>query len=384
MKKPTLILFVFLLIFSCRQKQATKTEFISIDFSSLRSTAFFDKSVFEYAEYIHLEAKDGALVGNNPKLILQNGIFYIYDRNKNKVSLFDKTGKFVNNVGVIGRGPGEYIGSEDFLVDKKSNNVEILSLQNQRIYRYKNDGSFIDTLNVRTYAYSFVKDSEGNYWICKGPYDQENRFIGKEQIYKMNEFGEVLKKYLPFDNIAISTPMQEESLTELNGSVFFKAWFDNTVYKISDNGAEAAVIFDFKERSLPKDILMTPADQFINKLMEKEFLTIQKYLENDDYIYAGMENGDVTKFYHYLYNKETSKAVFYEMNQDNPKRLGLGTAKILTEKNELIFIADPVFLSELLSSNSNLFSPSKEIPAIDEKSNNVIVKLKIRNFSNSH
>lgn len=378
MKKTTLILLVLLLAFSCRQKQATKTEFINIDFSSQRSTAFFDKSVFESAEYIHLEAKEEALVGNNPKLILQNGIFYIYDRDKNKVSLFDKTGKFVNNVGVIGRGPGEYIGSEDFLVDKKSNNVEILSLQNQRIYRYKNDGSFIDTLNVRTYAYSFVKDSEGNYWICKGPYDQENRFIGKEQVYKMNEFGEVLKKYLPLDNIAISTPMQEESLTEVNGSVFFKAWFDNTVYKISDNGAEAAVIFDFKERSLPKDILMTPADQFINKLMEKEFLTIQKYLENDDYIYAGMENGEVTKFYHYLYNKETSKAVFYEMNQDNPERLCLGTAKILTEKNELIFIADPVILSELLSSGSNLFSTSKEIATMDEKSNNVIVKLKIR------
>jgi len=116
---------------------------------------------------------------------------------------------------------------------------------------------------------------------------------------------------------------------------------------------------------------MTPADQFINKLMEKEFLTIQKYLENDDYIYAGIENGDITKFYHYLYNKKTSKAVLYEMNQDNPERLGLGTAKILTENNEL------------LSSGSNLFSPSKDIPTMDEKSNNVIVKLKIRNFTNT-
>jgi len=135
--------------------------------------------------------------------------------------------------------------------------------------------------------------------------------------------------------------------------------------------AEPAAIFDFKGRSLPKDILMTPADQFINKLMEKEFLTIQKYLENDDYIYAGIENGDITKFYHYLYNKKTSKAVLYEMNQDNPERLGLGTAKILTENNEL------------LSSGSNLFSPSKDIPTMDEKSNNVIVKLKIRNFTNT-
>jgi len=378
MKNTTLILLIVLSVFSCKQKNTKNSEIVNIDFSSQKSISFFDNEVFKSVDYTLLEANEGAMLGNKPKLILQNNIYYIYDRDKYYVTLFDLTGKFINKVGVVGRGPGEYVLSEDFLVDKKTNNVEIISLQNEMIYQYKSDGTFIDTLYTGTYAFSFTKDDDGNYWICKGPYGEENDIKGKEQIYKINGKGELLKKYLPIDNIAFRNPMPEESLTEVNGNLFFKIWFDNTVYRISDNGAEPVAIFDFKERSITKDILMTPPEQFINKLMEKEFLTIQKYLENDDYIYAGIENGDVTKFYHYLFNKKTSKAVFYEMNKDNTFRMGLGTAKILTDKNELIFIGDPVILNELINSGNNLFSSAKEIPAMDEKSNNVIVKLKIR------
>ena len=79
-------------------------------------------------------------------------------------------------------------------MDTERGVVEILSYYNKKIYSYSLDGRFIGDRNGIN-ACSFIKRSNGNYWLCKGVTADEQ--IGNEQIYEVDKQNKVIRKYLP-------------------------------------------------------------------------------------------------------------------------------------------------------------------------------------------
>lgn len=95
------------------KQQEGSVPFYAVDFLEIEKMKGIDVSlskVVEELELIRLENKEEALskthlcsidISDNYLLIIQDGVL--------PVQLFTRSGSFINNVGGVGQGPGEYI-----------------------------------------------------------------------------------------------------------------------------------------------------------------------------------------------------------------------------------------------------------------------------------
>ncbi len=73
---------------------------------------------------------------------------YICVRQENEtVKLFNKSGKFITNIGKVGQGPGEYQFVYDIAIDEKSKSIYVTST-GKSILKYNTNGDYIRNINL--------------------------------------------------------------------------------------------------------------------------------------------------------------------------------------------------------------------------------------------
>ena len=131
--KPTLYLFITLFLVSCGSEQkklaviGTRSgDLITVKPYEVKDTVNINISDFvEDIEIVRLETSKDALVRPAPVYISEN---YILTGSKPNKLFERKTGKFIGNVGNVGRGPGEYfINIIDAQIDEESGSIFMLS-----------------------------------------------------------------------------------------------------------------------------------------------------------------------------------------------------------------------------------------------------------------
>ncbi len=373
----TIILSACLLLLSCNAHKESKVT--TINFSEEENCDIFSNESMELAGFTPLDSIGSPIVSSDSKMVESDGYYYFFDNSKMVVHRFDRSGKFLNSIGTRGRGPTEYSAVEDFCIDPANGNIEFLSLMAQQLYIYNNDGAFISTFKIQGYPYSFTKFDDGSYLFCKGQVADENVKIGNAQLYTIDKAGVVKERYLPIEkNNAFQTPMRDESIQVSNGNVFFKAWFTGDVYEITKSGPRHVTTIDFKDRAYDKTILEKSTDAFMEFLTAVNPYNIGRYLENENYIYIYVTDANYQKFYHLLHNKTSGKTKITNAIRDNSKYPAIGPAKSLSPNNELLFLIDPIVISDLRNNSDNPFNGTLEIPSISDNSNAILVNFKVK------
>ena len=92
-------------------------------------------------ETVKLDGKDEALVGHGPVYVSDN---YILVRESNNVpcKLFRRDGSFVDKVGSLGQGPGEYTDVCDMQIDEQAEHIYLLPFRSKAIYVYDLKGNY--------------------------------------------------------------------------------------------------------------------------------------------------------------------------------------------------------------------------------------------------
>ena len=92
-------------------------------------------------ETVKLDGKDEALVGHGPVYVSDN---YILVRESNNVpcKLFRRDGSFVDKVGSLGQGPGEYTDVYDMQIDEQAEHIYLLPFRSKAIYVYDLKGNY--------------------------------------------------------------------------------------------------------------------------------------------------------------------------------------------------------------------------------------------------
>src|SRR5690606_6793095 len=70
------------------------------------------------------------------------------DKHKSSLSVFDITGRFLNQIGRQGRGPTEYINIRDFDVNESTGHVLIYDDYTRKIFQFLSDGTFIKEVQM--------------------------------------------------------------------------------------------------------------------------------------------------------------------------------------------------------------------------------------------
>ena len=377
--KIIIILSVCFFALSCKTNQ--KPKITTILFSEVENFNLFSNKSLELLSYIPLETAGSPIVNSTSKMIEYNNTYYFFDQFKMVVYRFDKYGKFLNKIGSKGRGPTEYSRVEDFCIDPANGNVEFLSLTSQQIYQYTKEDTYISKIKIEGYPYSFTKFDNGMYLFCKGQVEDKNSQIGKAQLYISDNTGNIKETYLPIEkNTAFLTPLRDESIQVTNGKIFFKTWFTGDVYEITKKGPIHTVTIDFKDKAYSKDLLTKTTEEFMQFLNSINPFNIDKYLENENYIYSFIMDAKAENSYHLLYSKKSCKTIITKASRDNSNNAIIGSAKRITPTDELHFLIDPITLLDLRNTTNNSFNSSLDVSFLTENSNSVLVKFKIRSF----
>ncbi len=170
------------LLSSCGQQQAWDGGLISVQYDRLPQAE--DILLSDWVgepEFIALDSSDPEALIDGGEITVSDRHIGIYSPRETLFKLFDRaTGKFLRNIGNIGRGPGEYTGISFAQIDETGGKVWISTLYTNNIYSYDiSTGRLCEDLPLAyegngnpNQGYNFMVDSKARTVTIAGvPYD---------------------------------------------------------------------------------------------------------------------------------------------------------------------------------------------------------------------
>lgn len=258
------LLFILLAILSChrnsKKKLSDSTSFYTIPFNEIIKNQR-QVNLSEIAtdiEFIELENSSDALITFIDGMKLVKDYIFI-DSGKSPIKQFSRDGKFIRQIGKIGRGPGEYDNCRIFSVDDKNRLIYIQGNALSKISVYNFTGKFVKSIEYPaigrwrnvwsrdSFFVSFQEPMEGNEPYVFMEHNElgdtlqaiPNRIFwnNDEQYYNM---------YLGFVN----------PFYRFEEKLHMKSWYNDTVYTYNKSNRIVPKFFiDLGKHKLPDDLI---------------------------------------------------------------------------------------------------------------------------------
>lgn len=334
-------------------------------------------------EYIVLEDTPNSLLGTIVHTALCDSFIFVHDIKK--VLQFDRHGKFIRQIGTIGRGPGEYSSVNDFCIDNK--NIYILPFDGKEVKVYDFKGQFIRSIQSPHPQVSQIVLKDTGSLIFHSPINPGRSHNLEFNWFVTDKQGNVLTKirnYLDRSN--------ERGLTTLFGPMYlfnhevrFKEYGIDTLYYFKNSKKEPYAIFNQGKLKMDPDPDF-PGITFIeHRERVKDKVWIDNFMVEDaDYLFFTVQWG-FSKAAYCTYNKQTSEVTI--LKDDGFKNNLDGGPKFFPQYiyNDSILVdwIDPIKLLEIVNSDksqevttdkSGVFKKLKD--QLTETSNPVMMVLK--------
>lgn len=149
MKNIIIVSLVLFLLNGCSSKQnknnqtgishiSRNEKLLEIDVDKARTVDRISySSLFSNPKTIILETNKDCLIKSIDRMQVYKSKIYILDRQTQSLFAFDLNGTFLNKIGTVGGGPGEYTDVSDFIIDENENILYMLDNYSSRLYQYK-------------------------------------------------------------------------------------------------------------------------------------------------------------------------------------------------------------------------------------------------------
>ena len=339
--------------------------------------------VYEQIAYVPLETTSKALLSDIQKILIHNDTIIVKVENSNSnshVFSFDIKGNFINSVGKIGKGPGEYINPMDILVDSRSSTVEILDAALLKIIKYDFTGNLLNETKIDFLGspFNFIKNDRDSYFYYMSNNTVDDKNV--HNLYLVDGKGKIEDKFLPipesFQNLRLISP---NNLQNTPSGKFAIPSPSFTVYELSDKNVRERFCFDFGELSMPMEGLKLETDK--KKL---DFLSNNKFITRIDNFFISNNTIFFTVFYdkkfiYFWYDLDKDFYITYKYDSDP------GIDDVLIKYSYPFTVYRNSFVSWQHSYELNLESLNNQLGLNDENrkitnnSNPVLIFSKLRN-----
>jgi len=316
MKRTLFIAFsVLLLAVSC--KESVKTEIVTapveltIETEAIRPAYGFSKS-----ELIPLELNDLSLVGTIDKLIVNNDMIFILDKEITKsVFCFSTAGNFLFKINSIGEGEGNF--SKPYDLNLLNESLYVLDILQRKIMVFDLEGNFKHEKPV-PFEEPVVKFFPINQDLTA--YHMDGRSYGSEETDFIRVFDNRDSTFSIQGVSDIGSTDAYQIPIEFSGNAgnvrFLHAWTD-TIYKISEKGIEAEFILNFGADRLDKKVKKLPLMDMRKFIMENPYVfNAANLVENEEYLSfhwirskEGFANSEEQNYVSYF--KKSTGALFH-------------------------------------------------------------------------
>ena len=340
-----------LFFFCCKQKTQFDINLAVFEQEKIKKTEIIKFDNTEYidsCQFIQLETTEKSLFGEITQLETFEEKFYIYDRQTKKIKVFDHTGKFLNDIGKLGQGPGEYINISFFFLNPKEKKIGLYDPSKSAIHEYTLIGNFLRTVKLPNnqdlscvrksvfiddfiFCYSCINDGENYTYIILS----SNNYL-------------VVKTFCPYP-VKPLNPMyaivMNHPFSFVDGKFHYLSLFSDTIFAYVN---EEAIPYLFVETGKP-NISSTSLKERELDFVDNPLQTCVEVWRDDKYSPGFTELGETDRFIIIRYNFNNSFYFLDKMKNsgfhvENSFLPNLGTPSAI-EGNKIIRIWNPFDIS---------------------------------------
>lgn len=250
-------------------------------------------------DYISLETSDSSYLSLIQDVKSYKDRLYVVDF-PGRILVFDKSGKFLHQIGQEGEGPGEFYNLSSFVIDEDSETLYIAS--GRRLISYTIDNEYLSEKSFPFFIdYIELIDKDLNLIAAKDGVKSGDKFINQRSLFKVNsdldmvdsisllklELNEETGAIYPYKNYVSEIEGEKFIYTPV---LFNESIIRDTLYKIDNTSLKPELKLDFAPPLFNEDgkklILIK------NVILSKNFLICEYNREGISSLYIGARNTD--------------------------------------------------------------------------------------------
>ncbi len=252
---------------SCKSRESTLFEF---DPRSLDENEITLSEIADEVTYIPLENSFPLGAIYNIKFI--NNTIYFSSKDVG-ILAFDREGKTLKKIGVIGRGPGEYLYKNNFTVNEKTETVYILDRGDIIKVFFRKTGQFIRSFPLQEHGVSEAIEYYNSKLFVSYAIQFEN---ARYKWIVFDTLGNVIKKTEREIPVFTANYGNGETIYKFENRIYYWNNYTDTVFSVlPDLRKESSFIISPGEHRPPRSKLS------LEQLMQNKFLNLNKIFETN-------------------------------------------------------------------------------------------------------
>lgn len=288
------------------------------------STSQIDLSSFiSEIDFIALETSARCVIRSINKVLSDEGSYIIHDKDNKAIFRFDEDGKYLNQIGIIGKGPKEYTECWDVSLDRFKKEVSVLDLSGRKIVRYKYDGSFVGTTRMKFLYTQHEYTRTGFVFRTQGSHNIATPAIDGYCLAFSDENHVITGQVLTDNKDKKNNYTTVNPLRKFSDRIYFSFPYRNEIFKIENNQAYPAFRIDFGKIGWDSGL---DTDE-LNRQEMKE-LTMKYEFFNGDYVvsdnYLFFQTFGQNKAGYMVYYSLSTGAMKYGYHFNDPESSSIG------------------------------------------------------------
>ena len=398
MKKIILLSLVVSFV-SCQNVKETNSSVknILLDMDTKKELRLSE--IADTVEVILLEQTDESDIARVERILPYKEKYYVMSSigfSNGRVHVFDKDGNFIQKIDKRGGGPGEYEDLQDIAINSRNDELVFMT-QPKGIFRYDLEGNFISKVKGG-YGMNVAADAQGNFYKTDRCYEETpNRLLminDKDSI----SFGKIEADYFVMVNHYSFT----NEFDSHNGRVYYSYPCCDTIFDVTGGKKVPVWYIDYNGKNLPVDKIFAE-DKSLDesrkvKAKYRDCFSTDVFQVTENFLYVGSVDGEkhgIVSLYSFKTGNVMSghRLVDDVFFPDNTFTFRPFRMPIAVEGNSLLWLVDPSWLLQGYEYYKENLSPDKRneycklhpqvtevCSKLDEESNPVLLKIKIRNF----
>jgi hypothetical protein len=295
---------------------------INLESDQKKEQSVFLSSLGKELEYIPLETNPNSLIGDNPHFKFTSDYIFVADAPYGRLLQFDKTGKFIKQIGANGRGPGEYTTASSFCIDQRKERIFIMSCWSKcRIMEFDFDGKYIQSFDLPWDSNGFlVLDTLGFVFQVADYSPSAGGVIPGNRDYSFLENNLIITDFKCKPLFKVKRHFIRESNLEGSSIAFY--YYDNelrfqqfgvdTLYILKKNKLEPFAVFNLGKSKMDPNVKFGRSNAEIQEKIreiEKEIF-IRRIAENKEYLFVSLNMGLSDSSKPFIFNKRTTQLTF--------------------------------------------------------------------------
>jgi hypothetical protein len=257
MEKVFLWMGISIILAGCSDKKAVdKYPVIDVVSSIGDYQTTYCSDFFSSIELIPLETNKNFLISNNPIVFVYDSLILVststsvyYFSDERNLFVFNRSGKFLNQIGRMGKGPGEFRYVAEVFLNVETSTIFVYDYTN--ILEYEFNGKFIRSSPVPTLNSKF---------ISRISYVDDDLFVGsiyygnKDKYCLFDRNGDIVKVF-PSHYFTDGSPRNSYKSSlhpfRIDKHLYLKDYINDTIYTLVNLNLQPAFVFDFGKYSYP-------------------------------------------------------------------------------------------------------------------------------------